>query len=335
MAAVISNVVLVLALIAGCGGHGNSRSSFWSPKLALASAQPSPVNAMSRNVAVYAGCPVFTPGDWYNAPIVDAPLDANSTGRIKSVVDAKGNMAFYGADHLERVNLATSATPLVPVILDEASRPWSSQPWQPGYFIEPDGGDQHAIVLLDTPPNCVVYETYSTSFNGTTLHAHSGQYWNLGRRYVMGRSGIPSSQASGLSMFAGLAKIGEFKEFGSINHALHISLAANSLCYGVHVPPANDDGGLPYAGPAVEGTPASCMPYGAHLRLRASFSTAGWGPQSTAVADALKSYGAFVSDTGCCPAIYMDEGWDDSDIASFAKITVEDFEVLPVGAIVR
>lgn len=40
------------------------------------------------------------------------------------------------------------------------------------------------------------------------------------------------------------------------------------------------------------------LPYGARLRLRASFSTAGWGPQATMVANAMTRYGIYLADTG-------------------------------------
>ena len=61
---------------------------------------------------------------------------------------------------------------------------------------------------------------------------------------------------------------------------------------GTFVLPASDTDGIVYTGSS-----AYQLPYGAHLRLRASFDISRFGPQSAAIARAMKTYGVYLADT--------------------------------------
>ncbi len=176
-----------------------------------------------------------------------------------------------------------------------------------------------------------VYNTsYSSASN--TLSAYSGANWDLTKPFVPLQAGAPSSVASGLSMFAGMVKWEDYQS-GSINHALNWAAIGHTVSNWNYVLPASSTDGLSFAGSS-----SYQLPYGAHIRLKASFSTAGWGPQATMVANALKTYGAFLTDTGSSGnALYFGNAsdgsnpWNSSDLGSLHKLTLSDFDVVNLG----
>ncbi len=111
--------------------------------------------------------------------------------------------------------------------------------------------------------------------------------------------------ASGLSLFAGMVKWEDYQS-GAINHALNWAAVAHTVAEYRFVRPASDTDQLAFNG----GSPYQ-LPYGAHLRLKASFSTAGWGPEATMVANAMKTYGIYLADTGSSSnALYFSDASD-------------------------
>ena len=58
----------------------------------------------ASGVATYAGCPIFTAGDWYNADVTNATVDPHSTDYIASI-SATDNTGFYASTGIEKVNL--------------------------------------------------------------------------------------------------------------------------------------------------------------------------------------------------------------------------------------
>jgi hypothetical protein len=140
--------------------------------------------------------------------------------------------------------------------------------------------------------------------------------------------------ASGLSLFAGMVKWEDYQS-GAISHALNWAAIAHTAAQWNFVLPASDTDGLSF-----NGSSGYQLPYGAHLRLKSSFSTAGWGPQATMVANAMKTYGVYLSDTGSSGnALYFSNAsngtnpWSSSDLASLSKINMNDFDVLALPAI--
>jgi hypothetical protein len=140
--------------------------------------------------------------------------------------------------------------------------------------------------------------------------------------------------ASGLSLFAGMVKWEDYQS-GAINHALNWSAIAHSVSQYHFVVPASDTDQLTF-----NGTSSYQLPYGAHLRLKASFSTAGWGPQASMVANAMKTYGIYLSDTGSSGnALYFANApdgsnpWNSSDLSALSQITLSDFDILTLPTI--
>ena len=306
-----------------------------SPATAQPTAAPTaaPTGSSQSGAATYEGCQIFPAGDWYNADVTNAPIDANSASYIASLsATDPGN--FYASLGIEQVNLATSSTPKYTIQPKVSYHSFSAQePWSSGFYVEPGGGDAHSIVLAVTPPACHLYELYETTFAGNVLSAYSGANYDLSRPFTILPANTPSAMASGLSLFAGMVKYEELAT--GIHHALNISASANSLCK-CFVPPASDSDGLTYTGPATSFE----MPYGAHLRLKASFDDSGFGPQSQAIAEAMKHYGVFIADTSSgSNAIYTANplpgtagAWNSSDLSALGALKISDFDVLTVGA---
>jgi hypothetical protein len=277
--------------------------------------------------ALYHGCSVFTPDDYYGTVVTHAPADPKSSAYIGSVVEAGDQAGFSASTGVEQVNLADDATPRIKVHARVDYHPFPvPYPWRAGFFIEPLA-DHHAMVVQDQ--TCHLYEAYDASYLGGTLSAFSGANWDLSKRFVPLPSGHPSAMASGLPLFAGLVRWEDYQAH-CICHALDWSGIAHTVSHYGFVRPASDTDRLTFYGHS-----SYELPYGAHLRLKASFSTAGWGPQAKMVANAMKHYGIYLADTGTdVNGLYFanaDDGtdpWDGFDLAALSRIHLGDFEVL-------
>jgi hypothetical protein len=184
--------------------------------------------------------------------------------------------------------------------------------------------------------SCYLFESYGTAFRADTLSAYSGANWDLTKPFAPLPPGKPSAMASGLSFFAGIVRWDDLQA-GSIDHALNWDAIAGTVAQYKFVRPASDTDHIPF-----KGNSFYRMPYGAHLRLRASFSTAGWGPQAKMVANAMKKYGIYLADTTShTDGLYFANGisgsnpWNSNDLASLHLIKMTDFEVLKLGPILR
>lgn len=296
-------------------------------------ATPAPTAAPSTgNVAKYQGCPVFTAGDYYNAPISSSALDPNSANYINSVAAAGDTSGFYASTGYEKVNLANSSTPLLTVKQKVSYHTFPvPYPWQSGYYIEALN-DAHGMVVQTS--SCHLYESYSTTYSGGVLSAYSGANWDLTKGFVPMAAGTPSAMASGLSIFAGMVKWEDYQS-GAIRHALNFAAPAGTVAQWKFVRPASDTDGL-----AFKGTSSYQLPYGAHLRLKSSFSTTGWGPEATMVANALKTYGMYLADTGSSSnALYFANSssgtnpWNGSDLSALSKLNIKDFDVVTMPTV--
>jgi len=319
-------LTLCIALVA-CTASGPQPAAI----AAVGTAGAPPLLATSAaGVASYAGCPVFTPNDTYNAVVANLPLDPKSAAYIASMRDAGNTAGFYASTGVEQVNLANAATPKLSV----APRVrWHSFPvpipWQPGFYIEPLS-DRHAMVV--DAAGCRLYETYDTRFSAGMLSAYSGANWDMTKPFAPLPPGKPSAMASGLSLFAGMVRWEDYQS-GAIRHALNWAAIAHTASQYGFVRPASDTDQLPF-----RGTSSLQLPYGARLRLHADFSTAGWGPQATMVVNAMKTYGVFLADTGASGnALYFANApdgsnpWNKADLAALSKIRIDDFDVVRLG----
>jgi hypothetical protein len=293
--------------------------------------EPSPLPEL--NVATFQGCPVFTSGDWYNANISTATVDPNSSNYIASMVQAGNTLGFGASTGVEFVNIANSSTPMVAVQPQVSYHPFPQPyPWQSTYKIEPLN-DAHAIVF--DVATCHLYESYHTTYLANVLSAFSGANWSLGSPFRSMPAGAPSAMASGLSLFAGMGKWEEYQT-GTINHALNWSTRTHTVSQYSFVRPASSTDGLPFVGSS-----SYQLPYGAHLRLKASFNITNFGPQARIVAQAMKTYGVFLCDTGSENDVYLANAidgtnpWNRDDLNSLGNIHLTDFDVVQLPTIER
>lgn len=324
--------IALCCLLAACGGAagtGGSAPSLPDTQAANLNVAPLPASTDTKggNVATYLGCPVFTAGDYYNKAVTAAAIDPSSAAYIASVKAAGDTASFYASTGVERVNDANNATPMLTVHPQVSYHQFPlPYPWASNFYIEPLS-DKHAMIVQTQ--SCHLYESYGTGYSGGILSAYSGANWDLTKPFVPMPPGSPSSMASGLSLFAGMVKWEDFQS-GSIKHALNWAGIAHSVAQYKFVVPASDTDWLTF-----NGGNSPQLPYGAHLRLKASFNTSGWGPQSKMVAKAMQTYGVYLSDTGSSGnALYFANAadgsmpWSSSDLSALSKLHITDFDVL-------
>jgi serine/threonine-protein kinase len=163
------------------------------------------------------------------------------------------------------------------------------------------GGGCRLLVVQGTN----LFEVYNASVaggsaTGTPFSGGCLANWDLTRNYWRPAAApayargdqCTSADAAGLPVAALLFSADEVKA-GSIEHALRFSLPTNRLRQGEYVRPATHGGGR-------IGTPAvDQIPFGARLRLRASFDPSSLASAGArVVARALQKYGMYLSEEG-------------------------------------
>lgn len=276
----------------------------------------------------FLGCP-YQPGDVWQQNISSAPLDPNSAANIQATIDGGGGGGFNANAPTtdELINMATSRTPIVKVLGKvKWHTPYSPWPWASNFYIEPLS-DAHAMVLQTL--GCFYYEGYDVSYSNGTLSMYNGGMWNLNTPYVRPATGAIST-ASGIPL--GLVAVRpEELSAGYIGHAVGWDGVAYSWSKTACASPAGQTDctdSLNYKGPSGD-TP---MPYGAHIRLRASFDDSAFPKEAKAVAEALKRFGAYGYDTGCCNTIFFTNDingaptWTSQDASALRSITISNFD---------
>jgi hypothetical protein len=278
----------------------------------------------------FLGCP-YQSGDVWQTNISSAQIDPHSAAYIKATNDAGGGGKFgaWAPTTNELINAATPSTPLVAVHGKvKWHTPYSPWPWASNFYISPMS-DAHALVLQGT--SCQYFEGYDTTYSGGSLSMYNGGMWDLTKAFVRPSQGSTST-ASGIPIGL-LAVRPEELTAGVILHSIGWDGVAHSWSQNACVSPAGktdctDD--LVYQGPSGD-TP---MPYGAHIRLKATFNDSSFPREAKIVAEALKNYGAYGYDTGCCNSIVFvnDKNgapvWTNSDETAITSLNVSDFDVV-------
>jgi serine/threonine-protein kinase len=124
---------------------------------------------------------------------------------------------------------------------------------------------------------------------------HSGgclSVWNLNQTYTETLRGdcCTSADAAGLPIAAHMFSADDIAA-GVIPHALRFILPNSLMRERIYVRPAT------HSTPTTSGPP-SAPPYGARLRLKASYDASGLNSAAQVIATALKQYGMILSDGG-------------------------------------
>jgi len=149
---------------------------------------------------------------------------------------------------------------------------------------DPPSGDRHVLAVDQT--DCTLYELYRTVRTTSPLgfRVASSARWNLLENW-MRPAGWTSADAAGMAILPGLLKRDEIVR-GRIDHALRVTFVRAARAW---VAPGNHYG--PYQND-------SYLPYGARLRLRASYPEAGYSSEARVLIRALKRHGLIFADQG-------------------------------------
>jgi len=275
-----------------------------------------------------AGCPVLPASNALNRDISRAPVDPRSASYIASIGATAHLHPDFGTNRSYGIPYAIVAAnqPKVPIAFteygEESDRgPYPIPPWAP---VEGSGveGDRHVLVLQRG--SCRLYELYSASRSGAGWAAGSGAVFNL-RSNALRTEGWTSADAAGLPIFPLLARYPEVRA-GRIDHALRVTVPRTQRGFihpANHFASSSTDPGLP--------------PMGLRLRLKRSYSLAGYHGQSLIILRALRRYGLIVADNGSPWYITgaPDAGWHDEDLDQIKRVPGSAFEVVRSGAIRR
>jgi hypothetical protein len=272
------------------------------------------------------GCPLFPASNPLNRDISRAPLDPRSASYIASIGIGGHLHPDFGTNPGYGIPFTVVGPhqPRVPVRFSEFGEESEPGPYPipPNAPVEGAGaaGDRHVLVLQRG--SCRVYELYSANRRGSGWEAGSGAIFNL-RANALRPEGWTSADAAGLPILPLLARYPEVR-VGRIEHALRFTVRATQRGYihpATHFASSSADPKLP--------------PMGLRLRLRASYSLAGFHGQSLVILRALERYGMIVADNGS--SWYLtgapDPRWNDADLEQLKRVPGAAFEAVSTGAI--
>lgn len=294
---------------------------------AAPTATPAPTAPPAGAVSVVGGCQMFPADNPWNQDISAAPVDtANSANYLASMNAASKNLhpdfgsnPTYGIPYI----VVPASQPLVPISF-AAGYPSESDPgpypYPPTTPIE-SGSDQHALVLQSGV--CKLYETFGAAYSTSSgWSALSGAVFNLNSD-ALRPDGWTSADAAGLPILAGLARYDEVQS-GIITNALRFTAHITQTGY-IH--PATHEVGNNFD--------PTLPPMGTRVRLKASFSLAGYTGNSLVILTALKRYGLILADVGSDWYISgsTDTRWNDTDLNQLKTVPASAFEVIKSGTI--
>jgi len=158
-----------------------------------------------------------------------------------------------------------------------------------GYECRSDG-DCHLIVVDRARQR--LFEMWRANIRGSDFRGGCLAVWNMSRVYPASGRGeqCTSADAAGYPMAPLLFSADEVAA-GAVRHAIRFILPNARIRRGVYVHPAT------HGTPSTSG-PSDAPPYGAHLRLRASYPVDSLPPGARVVARAMQTYGMFLADGG-------------------------------------
>jgi hypothetical protein len=265
-------------------------------------------------------CPIFPATNPWNERVDHLPVAADSAAMIAAIgLDAPvhpdfGSYAGYGIPYTV-VGKATTPVHVSFQYADESDKGPYPLPAHPHI----EAGSDHHVLLVDRD-TCTLYELWDASHRGSAWKAGSGAIWNLGSN-ALRPNGWTSADAAGLPILPGLVRYDEVAA-GAIDHALRFTASQTAAR---HIWPARHDAGSGGAG---------LPPMGLRVRLKASFSLKGFGPQARVVLQALKTYGMILADNGSPWYISgaSNPHFDDDDLHALGRVTGADFEVVDASA---
>ncbi|MEO8710557.1 MAG: hypothetical protein ABI405_00470 [Parafilimonas sp.] len=272
-------------------------SNYWNKNIS-----DSPLNVNSKKIiASFSSSPIhadFGSGLWDGAPIGIPYVVVCGSQTKYNVVFRKNN---YDGNYGNESDAGPYAIPL------SAS-------------IEGNGnGDSHVIAV--DKDNGILYELYNAGKKSDHWEASSGAIFHLNSNKLRTK-GWTSADAAGLPIFAGLVRYDEILK-GTIDHAIRFTLQSSNV-KPAYIYPArhkvNSSGGK-YS-----------LPFGARIRLKASFNISSYSQTNQVILKAMKKYGLMLADIGSNMYISgsPDARWNNDDLHKLGNITANNFEVVLV-----
>ncbi len=278
------------------------------------------------------GCPILPAEDQLNQEIANAPVNANSANYVASIgLSAHlhpdfGTNPSYGIPY----TVVGESQPKVPIKFTKYGSESDPGPYPVPANAPIEGGgkrghgDKHVLVVQEG--SCKLYELYDAHRKGksTGWAAASGAVFNL-RSDALRPEGWTSADAAGLPIFPLLARYPEASS-GQIDHALRVTVPSTQNGYihpATHYASSSSDPNLP--------------PMGLRLRLKASYSLAGFSGESLVILEALKRYGLIVADNGSPWFITgaPNPDWNDENLEEIKRVPGSEFEAVEGGPILH
>jgi hypothetical protein len=181
-------------------------------------------------------------------------------------------------------------------------------------------GDRHAIVVDKS--DCTLYETFATRKRNGRWYAGSGAVWSLHSNRLRPDSWT-SADAAGLPILPGLLRWNEVRD-RKVNHAIRFTTDVTSMR---HLWPARHDAGSKRS--------KKFPPMGARFKLKAGYSTQGFGGDAREVIRAMKKYGLVLADNGS-PWFFQGEqhrNWPNRLIEDLKKIPARAFVAVDTSSL--
>ncbi len=269
--------------------------------------------------------PVFPADNPWNKDISGEPVDPYNT-QIIAAISSNVVKADFGSGLWQG---AAIGIPYVAVCANQGRIPINFTDYgdesDPGPYpiplsapIEGNGtGDSH-VIAVDIE-NGYLYELFNAHVNGNHWDASSGAVFNLNSNQLRPETWT-SADAAGLPIFPGLVRYEEIIK-GVIDHPIRFTLTSNNV-KPAYIYPArhkvNSSGG-PYS-----------LPFGARIKLKASFDISGFSLTNQIILRAMKKYGLILADIGS--NLYIsgapDERWNNDDLRRLGSLHGSDFEVV-------
>jgi hypothetical protein len=292
--------------------------------LILATAQASMAATAAVTIPGAPACSIFPFTNVWNRPVDALPVAANSAtligtiGLTRGVHPDFGSYAGYGIP-FNVVSSTTKRSKVRFTYADESDQVGYPIPSKP--IIE--GGSDRHILIVDKDA-CRLYELYAATKTKNGWTAGSGATWDL-RSNGLRPDTWTSADAAGLPILPGLARYDEVAA-GAILHALRFTAPQTRR---QHIYPARHDAGA--------GDGSWLPPMGLRVRLKASVSSVGFGPQAQVIIAALKRYGMILADNGSPWYVTgaPNPAWNDDDLHALGRLTGADFEVVDTSGFVN
>ena len=270
-------------------------------------------------------CPLFRANNIWHSDISSLPVHRSSKDWLASMGGPSVRLhpdfgGPYGIPY--KVVGARHQKVTVEFRYDDESDP-GPYPFGPDIPIEggqDSRGDRHAIMLDRS--TCTLYELFDARYSDGGSTAGSGAIWDLGSNALRPR-GWTSADAAGLPILLGLLRLDEV-EAGTVDHAIRVTAALTDQSY---LWPARHQAG--------HADNPLLPPMGARFRLKASFDTSGYLPETRVILAAMKRYGLILADNGSNWFFTgaQDYGWDNDVLDELKTIPAGSFEAVDVSSL--